>query len=196
MPMAVLPKIFFAPIWACGNNILAYLAERMNSYAFYETEVWVRSLPTFIVAGATLLILVVLAWRSGRTYCNTICPVGTVLGLLSRVSLFRPVIDLNKCNGCKLCSRRCKASCINADVHQIDYSRCVVCMDCIDVCRQGAISYQYRFKRSKTAPAAAHETVAPQAADRADSVSATVSTSTSTSASTGTTSSTCAPFCS
>lgn len=88
----------FAPIWACGNNILAYLAERMNSYAFYETEVWVRSLPTFIVAGATLLILVVLAWRSGRTYCNTICPVGTVLGLLSRFSLFRPVIDLNKCN--------------------------------------------------------------------------------------------------
>ena len=150
----------FAPIWACGNNILAYLAERMNSYAFYETEVWVRSLPTFIVAGATLLILVVLAWRSGRTYCNTICPVGTVLGLLSRVSLFRPVIDLNKCNGCKLCSRRCKASCINADAHQIDYSRCVVCMDCIDVCRQGAISYQYRFKRSETAPAADHETAA------------------------------------
>lgn len=182
----------FAPIWACGNNILAYLAERMNSYAFYETEVWVRSLPTFIVAGATLLILVVLAWRSGRTYCNTICPVGTVLGLLSRVSLFRPVIDLNKCNGCKLCSRRCKASCINADAHQIDYSRCVVCMDCIDVCRQGAISYQYRFKRSETAPAAAHETAASQAADHADSVSATVSTSTSTSA--GTTSSTCAPF--
>lgn len=59
----------------------------MNSYAFYETEVWVRSLPTFIVAGATLLILVVLAWRSGRTYCNTICPVGTVLGLLSRFSV-------------------------------------------------------------------------------------------------------------
>ena len=149
-------------------------------------------MPTFIVAGATLLILVVLAWRSGRTYCNTICPVGTVLGLLSRVSLFRPVIDLNKCNGCKLCSRRCKASCINADAHQIDYSRCVVCMDCIDVCRQGAISYQYRFKRSETAPAAAHETAASQAADHADSVSATVSTSTSASA--GTTSSTCAPL--
>ena len=97
----------FAPVWACGNNILAYLAERIDSYAFYKTEVWVRSLPTFIVAGATLLILAVLAWRNGRTYCNTICPVGTVLGLLSRFSLFRPMIDLNKCNGCKLCSHRC-----------------------------------------------------------------------------------------
>lgn len=161
----------FAPVWACGNNILAYLAERIDSYAFYKTEVWVRSLPTFIVAGATLLILAVLAWRNGRTYCNTICPVGTVLGLLSRFSLFRPMIDLNKCNGCKLCSHRCKASCINPDAHQIDYSRCVVCMDCIGACRQGAISYQYRFKRSETVPVADHEKATHKTVGKGNAVS-------------------------
>lgn len=74
----------FAPLWQWGNNFLAYLAERADNYAFYETEVWLRSLPTFIIATVTFIILIILAWRNGRTYCNTICPVGTFLGLISR----------------------------------------------------------------------------------------------------------------
>lgn len=134
----------FAPIWAGGNNLLVYFAERAENYAFYETEVWLRSMPTFVIAAVTFVVLLVLAWRGGRTYCNTVCPVGTVLGFLSRYSLFRPVIDTEKCNGCTLCSRRCKAACIDAKAHRIDYSRCVACMDCIDTCRQGAISFRLR----------------------------------------------------
>ncbi len=137
----------FAPIYRWGNNLLAWLAERVDSYAFYSTDVWMRSLPTFLIALATFIVLVVLAWRNGRTYCNTICPVGTVLGFLSRYSLFRPVIDTDKCNGCTLCSRRCKAACIDAKHHTIDYSRCVACMDCLDACAQGAISYRRRKKQ-------------------------------------------------
>ena len=137
----------FAPLWNVGNNILAYLAARWDSYAFYETEVWVRNWPTFFVAGVTFVGLGILAWRNGRTYCNTICPVGTVLGFLARYSWFRPVIDPQKCNGCTLCSRRCKAACIEVGTHRIDYSRCVACMDCLDACRQGAISYRRRSRK-------------------------------------------------
>ena len=132
----------FQPIWQWGNNLLAYLAERADSYAFYETDVWLKSLPTFIIAAATLAVLVVLAGRNGRTYCNTICPVGTVLGFLSRYSLFRITIDSEKCNQCSLCSRNCKAACINFKEHQIDASRCVVCMNCIEKCKHGAIFLQ------------------------------------------------------
>ena len=66
----------FAPIYGWGNNLLAYFAERADSYAFYETEVWLRSLPTFFIALLSFIIIGVLAWRNGRTYCNTICPVG------------------------------------------------------------------------------------------------------------------------
>ena len=75
----------FSPLYRWGNNMLAFFAERAGSYAFYETEVWVRSIPTFIIAAATLIAIVILAWRNGRTYCNTICPVGTVLGFFSPV---------------------------------------------------------------------------------------------------------------
>ncbi|MDE5710050.1 MAG: 4Fe-4S binding protein, partial [Bacteroides sp.] len=83
----------FQPLWQWGNNLLASMAERADSYAFYETEVWLKSLPTFLIAVVTCVMLAILAGRNGRTYCNTICPVGTVLGFLSRYSLFRIVID-------------------------------------------------------------------------------------------------------
>lgn len=138
----------FAPLWQWGNNLLAYFAQRVDSYAFYEVEVWFKSMPVIIVAAVTLVTLIVLAWRGGRTWCNTICPVGTFLGLISKYSLLRPVIDTTKCNGCTLCSRKCKASCIDAKNHDIDYSRCVACMDCIDNCSQGAISYRLKPKKA------------------------------------------------
>lgn len=138
------------PVWAWGNNLLADWAEAHDSYAFYTIDVWVKGGITMIVAVTTLIVLGILAWRNGRTYCNTICPVGTVLGFLSRYSLFCPVIDTKKCVNCKLCERNCKTSCINiSGGHKFDYSRCVTCFDCIDKCPKDAISYTYR--RTKVA---------------------------------------------
>ncbi len=156
----------FAPLYRWGNNLLAYFAERADSYAFYETEVWMKSLPTFIIAVVTFVVLFVLAWRNGRTYCNTICPVGTVLGFLSRFSLFRITIDESKCNGCGLCSRKCKAACINGKEHRVDYSRCVVCMDCIDTCKHGAI--KYRLRSSKPEGRTTENTVQKIGSDQID----------------------------
>lgn len=137
------------PLWIWGNNLCALAAEHLDSYAFYSADVWLKSLPVLIIAVVTLVVLAVLAWRNGRTYCNTICPVGTVLGFISRFSLLKPVIDTSKCNSCGLCARNCKASCINSKEHQIDYSRCVACMDCLENCRQGAISYSIPIRKRK-----------------------------------------------
>lgn len=133
-----------APVWAWFNNLFASWAEAHESYAFYSVDIWLRGATTLIVAIVTLVVLAVLAWRNGRTYCNTICPVGTVLGFFSRFSLLKPVIDTSKCNGCGLCARNCKAACINSKEHTIDYSRCVTCFDCINKCHKGAISYTRR----------------------------------------------------
>ena len=139
-----------APLYQWANNFFAWIAERADSYAFYSTEVWLRSLPTFIIAAVTFVIIFILAWRNGRTWCNTICPVGTVLGFLSRFSFFAPAIDTDKCRNCGLCGKQCKAACINMKEHEIDLSRCVACMDCIDACKDGAIHY-VRRKSSKNA---------------------------------------------
>lgn len=142
----------FAPVYQWGNNLLAYLAERADSYAFYDTTVWLKSVPTFVIAAVTLVVLIVLAWRGGRTYCNTICPVGTILGFLSRYAYLKPVIDTDKCINCNLCARNCKASCIDLKSHRIDYSRCVACMDCIDKCKHQALSYRHPAKAKTAVP--------------------------------------------
>lgn len=133
----------FQPVYIFGNNLMAWVAERVDSYAFYSREVWMRSLPTFIIAAITLVGLGVLAWRNGRTYCNTICPVGTILSLMARFSWFKVKVDETKCNKCGLCSRSCKSACIDFKNSKIDYLRCVVCGDCIDKCRKKALSYTH-----------------------------------------------------
>ena len=137
-----------SPLYKWGNNLLAFVAEKVDSYAFYSTDVVIASLSTFAVAAVTLVVIGYLAWRSGRTYCNTICPVGTILGEISRFSLLKPVIDTEKCINCGKCARNCKASCIDAKNHTIDYTRCVVCMDCLESCSVDAVKYTLRCKAS------------------------------------------------
>lgn len=139
------------PVYILSNNGLALVAEHANSYAFYSRDVWMRSIPTFAIAAASFIAIAVLAWRNGRTYCNTICPVGTVLGYVARFSWLKVRVDTNKCNGCGLCARSCKASCIDSKTHTIDYTRCVTCGNCLDQCRRGALSYGHTTAESKPA---------------------------------------------
>ncbi len=137
------------PLWMLGNNVLGFLAERADSYAFYTVDVWMKSLPVLIIALATLIVLAVLAWRGGRTYCNTICPVGTVLSFLARFSWLKIRFDEEKCRNCSMCSKNCKAACIDYKTHSVDYSRCVVCGNCIENCKFGALKYKASPSPSK-----------------------------------------------
>ncbi|MBQ9356756.1 MAG: 4Fe-4S binding protein [Prevotella sp.] len=129
------------PLLKMGNNVLAYFAEQADSYSFYTVDVWLKSMPVLIIAAATVLVLFVLAWRGGRTYCNTICPVGTLLSFLARFSFLKVRFDVDKCKSCSLCTKNCKASCIDYKSHTVDYSRCVVCGNCISKCKFGALKY-------------------------------------------------------
>ena len=129
------------PVYIAGNNVLASIAESADSYLFYHQDIWLRSLPSLIIAAAMLVILFVLAWRNGRTYCNTICPVGTVLSFFSRFSWLKIHFDSDKCRNCSLCSKNCKSACIDYKNHMVDYSRCVVCGNCIESCKFGALKY-------------------------------------------------------
>ena len=133
--------MIFQPVWKFGNNILATIAERADSYAFYSVDTWMRSMPVFVIAAVTLVVLFVLAWRGGRTYCNTICPVGTFLSFFARFSWLKIHFDEEKCKNCSLCSKNCKAACIDYKTHTVDHSRCVVCGNCITSCKFGALKY-------------------------------------------------------
>lgn len=130
------------PLYKMGNNVLAAISEHYDNYAFYHTETGVPNITIVLaIACVTLVVLAVLAYRNGRTYCNTICPVGTVLSFLSRFSWMKIQFDADKCKNCSLCTKNCKAACIDFKNHQVDYSRCVVCGDCIESCKFGALQY-------------------------------------------------------
>ena len=138
----------FAPIYDASNNVIADALVDTECYWFYHVETF-QYLPLTIIAVVTLLVIGVVAWVGGRAYCNTICPVGTILGYVSRYSLFKPIIDTSKCNGCTKCAKNCKSLCIDAKNHEIDYSRCVMCMNCIENCSTGAIKIQRRLSRKE-----------------------------------------------
>lgn len=130
-----------------GLTSVAALLAPYSAFGRIATSLVRPALPTAIIAGVTLLVVGFLAWIGGRTYCNTLCPVGTVLSFFSRFSLLRPVIDADKCRDCHACEHKCKASCINIDNHKIDYSRCVDCFNCLDSCKFGALKYRMAWNR-------------------------------------------------
>jgi ferredoxin len=136
-----------------GNNVLAAISANYDNYAFYHTETGIPNVTiVLIIASVTLIVLAFLAWRNGRTYCNTICPVGTVLSFLSRFSWMKIHFNADKCKNCSLCTKNCKAACIDFKNHQVDYSRCVVCGDCIDSCKFGALEYSRKSIESNNSP--------------------------------------------
>jgi len=132
----------FRPLYDLLINGLAAIENNFDSYLFSEAEIWMRSVTTFVVALLTLGLIGILAWRHGRTYCNTVCPVGTILSFFARFSLFRIQINEDKCRKCSLCAKNCKVAAIDFKNGTVDLTRCVTCGDCIDKCHDGAISYR------------------------------------------------------
>ena len=132
----------FQPIWTLGNNWLTSL----TGGGPVEFGAW--SWAAFGTAFATFFIVSILAWRGGRTWCNTVCPIGTMLGFISRHSFFKINFDADKCTKCGQCSRVCKASCIDHNAQKVDSSRCVTCGNCLTKCKFGALHYSISTKNT------------------------------------------------
>ncbi|MEN6619312.1 MAG: 4Fe-4S binding protein [Rikenellaceae bacterium] len=152
LPLAYLDP--YSNFGRISNEIFSRLEQLIHngfSYIFPET-VFFRSYSVF-VAGSFIfallffLIVVIFSAFRGRLYCNTICPVGSLLGLISKFSVFKPVVN-NNCNHCMACVQKCKSQCIDIQNQSIDETRCVSCFNCMQTCKRGAISYKFSWKRS------------------------------------------------
>ena len=130
-----------------ANNGLAALFEKFDLYFLFRLNLDLITWRTVLIPAITLLSVVWLSLSFGRLFCNTICPVGTVLGLLSRVSLFGIKMDASTCTKCGKCSFACKSSCINVKSLRVDNSRCVACYNCISVCPENSIKYERSIGR-------------------------------------------------
>jgi polyferredoxin len=132
---------FAKPVVIVINNFLGSILHKFDIYTLDHIKINGFKLLAYSIPALFLFLVGGLSLTKGRHYCNMICPVGTLLGLLSKVSIFRIKFDENKCNRCGRCSLGCKSSCIDSLKHHVDVTRCVVCFNCINTCQEKAISY-------------------------------------------------------
>jgi ferredoxin len=137
----------FRPVLLFVNNLAAVILEQGEIYALPRVRWAVFSPLSAAVSLVTLLLVAWLAASRGRLYCNTICPVGTLLGLFARISWLRININQDTCTSCTLCEDVCKAGCIDSRKKTVDSSRCVSCYNCLTVCHKNGLRFENNWRR-------------------------------------------------
>jgi ferredoxin-type protein NapF len=132
---------FVKPVILILNNFLSDILGKFDIYTLVNTPHVKFPLVVYIIPAAFLLLTGILAFIKGRLFCNSVCPVGTFLGLISKISIFRIRFNDVKCTRCGRCSLACKSSCIDFLNKDIDVSRCVDCFNCLKSCPEKALSY-------------------------------------------------------
>ena len=135
---------FGKPLLIQFNNALAAGFSKLDIYTIYKVQLKGIHAAAYALPVLFLVLVGYLSFKRGRLYCNTVCPVGTFLGFISKVSIFRIRIDSTSCTRCGRCSLACKASCIDFLNESVDVSRCVTCFNCIDSCNDNAISFSFK----------------------------------------------------
>ena len=149
----------FSNFGRIGSNILEpavtgvrnVFVSALESFDIYSVKRHEPNHPVFAVSAFTLgfmMLLGLLSFFKGRLYCNLLCPLGAVLGIAAKKSLFALQVEETKCNSCGLCSYECKAGCIDSDTGLIDNERCVMCFNCVDACSKGAVVYSLPQKKT------------------------------------------------
>jgi polyferredoxin len=124
--------------------------------AWFDTSVRIHILggTGFYLPNLTLLILFigVLALNAvrPRAWCRYLCPLGGLLGLVSKISLVRYQIDAGKCISCDRCAVSCPTGAIDPlRNYTADSVECITCLDCVGNCPTHAISFPAKVKISK-----------------------------------------------
>lgn len=135
------PAVIFA------NNLAARIFEYFNMYVIYPRNMRGYSIPGFIFASLFLLLIIILSSRKERLFCNTLCPAGALLGLISRFSLIKIDLEKDSCTGCGLCEKVCKANCIDKKEKTVDFERCVSCYNCFTECPKDGVVFTKAYKK-------------------------------------------------
>ena len=108
--------------------VLAYfVATRDVAVYRYVEPFWMFGLfgTTPMWIGLVLLLLATVFVRN--LYCRFLCPVGALLGVISKVTVFK-IKRWSECNTCKICEKTCEWGAIRGP--KIVEAECVRCDDC------------------------------------------------------------------
>jgi ferredoxin-type protein NapF len=140
-----------SPFVVLTNNVFGYILGLFGFMFLFQIPI-LHINPVSVLASLSILAVVTyLSYNHGRMFCNLLCPAGAFLGLVSRFSFFKIVIDKNNCKECGLCERVCKANCIQSSSMEIDFAACIGCFNCLVACPTIGMSYKGRWtKQSDT----------------------------------------------
>lgn len=145
-PYAIYGRIvsfLLSPLYRAGNNALASWAEQNSNYVFYAVENTLPCVGAILVSVSFFVVIAALTLWKGRLWCNTVCPVGTILGFLAKFSYFKMKIDGSSCVKCGACEKICKSQCIDVKNGKVDFARCVGCFDCTAACPKKSITFKH-----------------------------------------------------
>jgi ferredoxin len=134
-----------SPLFSLLNNLLVYIFSVLGFVLLFQIPILNLNIVSVVISFLFLVLIVYLSYSHGRLFCNLLCPAGALLGLISRLSVFKIVIDDNNCKDCGLCERVCKANCIESNSKKIDFAACVGCFNCLDGCPTGGMRYEIRW---------------------------------------------------
>ncbi len=132
----------YQPVFIFLNNVVSKLLIHFNVYSIQPLTFNVFHPLPFFAALTILFTVMAMVILGDRLYCNTICPVGAILGLISKTSLLKIKINNSSCTQCGRCQTSCKANCINIKEMHVDETRCISCFNCIQVCEESSIGYR------------------------------------------------------
>jgi ferredoxin len=154
------------PLIVVLNNFAASTAIRLGSFGIFQMAFREFDAVAFFLPVLFLLFVGVLTYKKGRLFCTMLCPVGGILSLLSRASLYKISVVPDECKKCGLCEKVCKTRCIDAENQTVEFSACVGCMNCLDACPTDGIRYVLRKPKSKLTPPDLTEKKAPDDLDK------------------------------
>jgi ferredoxin-type protein NapH len=148
LPLLILDQFGFGQTWFCKWICPAGTLEA--GIPLVSLNEGIRSQVGFLFSWKMAVLVLFLVWMvvSKRPFCRTVCPLGAILSLFNRNSLFRMVVDDDKCVLCNKCLRDCP---VDIKVYEAPNSpECIRCLKCIDSCHYGAVDYEFLKKKSPT----------------------------------------------
>ena len=150
-----LAKSVLGPLWKVPvvNHISEPVYGFLKQYVFFPNPD-LGYQPISALQHVTFLVftgILALSLLTPRFWCRYLCPLGAMLGLASRTSLFRWRVDRVRCTECNRCVHECKTAAIHPKAESYLVQECVECMNCIDVCPEKAVAFGF------TSPGTARE---------------------------------------
>lgn len=87
------------------------------------------------------IIIAILTGIYGRIFCTNICPVGTLLGLISQHAYNKIYIKPDICVACGLCAQKCPSGCIDFKNKTVNNETCIKCFKCLGLCHNQGLTY-------------------------------------------------------